>query len=164
MDNLDCPKCNGRLGSTKLDVFEIQKEKNLEGADMEFELEVFQCFVCGGVWFDKGKLETYLRENLKTLHSPSLGKQMDQQLNSKKGKCPICKIEMTQHPEAIDQGVMVDTCPKCGGVWLDSTEIDRLEEDEGKLQKEPILGKLMDSIFRARNKDTGPSSKDNVDL
>src|SRR5579875_1610290 len=125
--NMDCPKCNGRLESIKLDIYEESKYKDLQGADLRYELEVDQCFVCGGIWFDKGKLETYLREGLTTLHSPSLGKDLDRQFNKKKGKCPACQIEMAQQPYPLDHGVQVDTCAKCGGIWLDSTEIDRLE-------------------------------------
>lgn len=148
MDTMDCPKCNGRLQSVKLDIRTENKYKDLQGADLEYELEVDQCFVCGGTWFDKGKLENYLREGLTTLHSDSMGKEMDQKLNIKKGKCPVCQLEMLQQPYPLDKNVQVDVCGKCGGIWLDSTEIDRLESEEWKLQPAQSLFNVVINALR----------------
>jgi len=37
--------------------------------------------------------------------------------------CPICGVEL--RPRAVYE-VEVDTCPKCGGVWLDGGELQKL--------------------------------------
>jgi Zn-finger nucleic acid-binding protein len=37
--------------------------------------------------------------------------------------CPICGVEL--RPRAVYE-IEVDTCPKCGGVWLDGGEIQKL--------------------------------------
>jgi uncharacterized protein len=37
--------------------------------------------------------------------------------------CPKCSNEMTQ---VIKQGVTIDTCTVCGGVWLDKGELGEL--------------------------------------
>jgi len=37
--------------------------------------------------------------------------------------CPICGIEL--RPRVVYE-VEVDTCPKCGGVWLDGGELQKL--------------------------------------
>jgi uncharacterized protein len=41
-------------------------------------------------------------------------------------KCPVCKdvsLAMTER-----QGVEIDYCPQCRGIWLDRGELDRLIE------------------------------------
>jgi Zn-finger nucleic acid-binding protein len=165
MANMDCPKCNGRLQNTTISVEEMSKRKDLQGADLEYELEVDQCFVCGGVWFDKGELDTYLREGLHAVQSPSLGTEMDQQFNKKKGKCPVCQVEMVQQPYILDRGIQIDLCPKCSGIWLDSTELDRLESEEWKLQpKKSLLSYAIHSIFGSRKADSGSNPNDSADL
>lgn len=43
-------------------------------------------------------------------------------------KCPRCDGDLT---ETKDEEVSIDTCEKCGGVWLDSGELERLSTAEG---------------------------------
>jgi Zn-finger nucleic acid-binding protein len=39
--------------------------------------------------------------------------------------CPVCSVEL----EFTDrQGVRLDQCPNCRGVWLDRTELDKVIE------------------------------------
>lgn len=38
-------------------------------------------------------------------------------------KCPVCSGAMR---EASRNGVMIDTCTRCRGVWLDRGELDKL--------------------------------------
>jgi Zn-finger nucleic acid-binding protein len=41
-------------------------------------------------------------------------------------KCPICvNIDLTMSER---QGVEIDYCPKCRGVWLDRGELDKIVE------------------------------------
>ena len=39
--------------------------------------------------------------------------------------CPICNEQLTM---AERQGVEIDYCPKCRGVWLDRGELDKIIE------------------------------------
>jgi Zn-finger nucleic acid-binding protein len=39
--------------------------------------------------------------------------------------CPICKVELKM---AERQGVEIDYCPQCRGVWLDRGELDKIIE------------------------------------
>lgn len=39
--------------------------------------------------------------------------------------CPICNVDLLMSER---QGVEIDYCPKCRGVWLDRGEIDKLIE------------------------------------
>jgi Zn-finger nucleic acid-binding protein len=40
-------------------------------------------------------------------------------------KCPICSVDLVMSER---QGVEVDYCPKCRGVWLDRGELDKIVE------------------------------------
>src|SRR3546814_12940931 len=39
--------------------------------------------------------------------------------------CPVCKVTLSISDR---QGVEIDFCPQCRGVWLDRGELDRSEE------------------------------------
>ena len=40
-------------------------------------------------------------------------------------KCPLCDVDLVM---AERQGVEIDYCPKCRGVWLDRGELDKIIE------------------------------------
>ncbi len=40
-------------------------------------------------------------------------------------KCPACDVELTMSER---QGIEIDYCPKCRGVWLDRGELDKIIE------------------------------------
>jgi uncharacterized protein len=40
-------------------------------------------------------------------------------------KCPVCSVEMRMTER---QGIEVDYCPQCRGVWLDRGELDKIIE------------------------------------
>lgn len=124
---MDCPKCVGRLQKKELKVDKAHDVRELAGAGLSFTLEIDQCFTCGGVWFDKGELDKYTTENLTAVDSSALGKNLDEQLDAKKGRCPRCGTALKKAPYDKEPSITLDVCEKCGGIWLDSTEIDRVE-------------------------------------
>jgi uncharacterized protein len=40
-------------------------------------------------------------------------------------ECPVCKVELKIY---VRQGIEVDYCPQCRGVWLDRGELDKIIE------------------------------------
>lgn len=40
-------------------------------------------------------------------------------------QCPVCHVELNMMDR---QGIEIDYCPKCRGVWLDRGELDKLVE------------------------------------
>ena len=40
-------------------------------------------------------------------------------------KCPVCAVELTMSER---QGIEIDYCPQCRGVWLDRGELDKIIE------------------------------------
>lgn len=39
--------------------------------------------------------------------------------------CPVCNVELLMSER---QGIEIDYCPKCRGVWLDRGELDKIIE------------------------------------
>lgn len=39
--------------------------------------------------------------------------------------CPVCKIPLTMSDR---QGIEIDYCPQCRGIWLDRGELDKIIE------------------------------------
>jgi len=46
--------------------------------------------------------------------------------------CPICKVPLLMSDR---QGVEIDYCPQCRGVWLDRGELDKIVE---RSRSEPV--------------------------
>lgn len=40
-------------------------------------------------------------------------------------QCPLCSVELTMSER---QGIEIDYCPRCRGVWLDRGELDKIIE------------------------------------
>ena len=40
-------------------------------------------------------------------------------------KCPVCDVVLTMTER---QGIEIDACPQCRGVWLDRGELDKIVE------------------------------------
>ena len=50
-------------------------------------------------------------------------------------QCPVCNVEL----KIVDrQGVEIDYCPKCRGVWLDRGELDKLIERAAQMESQPV--------------------------
>lgn len=73
------------------------------------------CRHCDGLWFTKEAIE-----NKKPATLPERSRQNRKQAPPKDSRqCPQCAIKL--HAENVDD-VVIDVCPKCGGVWLDHGE------------------------------------------
>lgn len=53
-------------------------------------------------------------------------------------KCPICNIDLQMSER---QGVEIDYCPQCRGVWLDRGELDKIIEKSAT--SSPVLERRM---------------------
>ena len=52
-------------------------------------------------------------------------------------KCPICHAELRI---AERQGIEIDYCPACRGVWLDRGELDKIIERSAAQTAQPVQG------------------------
>jgi len=53
-------------------------------------------------------------------------------------KCPRCNIEMEKLKK---EDVIIDVCRKCGGMWLDKGETEKLADIAQKLRRGEKVGK-----------------------
>lgn len=86
---------------------------------------------CGGVWFDAQELkrmdepkEAVPREAFSIPYDETrMVKHADRQ-------CPYCPEQvMRQHPFSVKGKIVVDSCPKCGGCFLDRGELQAIREE-----------------------------------
>ncbi|MDP8217997.1 MAG: zf-TFIIB domain-containing protein [Candidatus Theseobacter exili] len=123
---MKCPKCEGVLNKVKVTTRPEYGADILNDAEQVSEIELDQCLSCNGVWFDEKELDQYLAEKLIILDSPKISNYKE--LNKKEGICPRCNQVMIKKPAPKGAGFMIDVCEKCHGVWLDSSELDKLEQ------------------------------------
>ncbi len=48
--------------------------------------------------------------------------------------CPVCRVPLAMSDR---QGIEIDYCPQCRGVWLDRGELDKIVERSAAPQAEP---------------------------
>lgn len=49
-------------------------------------------------------------------------------------KCPICNVDLQMSER---QGIEIDYCPQCRGVWLDRGELDKIIEKSTNSNQSP---------------------------
>jgi len=117
---LNCPKCPGKL-----------EEKKVE------DVKVDICWACEGIWFDEGELPKVLIADSRDFKKIDVdredldGKEFSEvyaELDTKRGKCPRCPDSPVLERAPYTKGVVIDVCPECHGIWLDSGEIHKLRD------------------------------------
>jgi Zn-finger nucleic acid-binding protein len=56
-------------------------------------------------------------------------------------KCPVDQVDLVM---ADRQGVEIDYCPRCRGIWLDRGELDRIIERSADREAAPSRGETDD--------------------
>ena len=150
---LRCPVC---LGST------LQKSVVVEKPDT---LTIDHCVRCGGVWFDYGEVQQLRRCEPRVLwelvaqhthvhqmqcHGCSAHVNRNDEKCAGCGRqnlleCPSCSRAM--HVESY-QGMRLDACVDCKGVWFDRHELSSIWRME------------MNALLRTRKRTMGENAKD----
>ena len=108
-NNLTCPACGAEM--TKLFI-----------ADKAINIDI--CAEgCGGIYFDNKEIQEFSGENddLSEIKKLLEGKNFMPVDETKTRICPACKTPMAK-TNAF--GVQIDTCYKCGGIFLDNGEFE----------------------------------------
>ena len=106
---MNCPRCDGVA---------------LIGTEVR-STTVDRCRSCGGIWFDETELETLLEENAASLR-PLRSSKSDDLRNRQTAACPRDGEVLVRVCSAKKHAVVLDTCPRCQGIWLDGGELERL--------------------------------------
>lgn len=64
-------------------------------------------------------------------------------------KCPVCNIELRITDR---QGVEIDYCPQCRGVWLDRGELDKIIERSATPPAPPVRAQQESYEDRSKRK------------
>ncbi|MBI5202758.1 MAG: zf-TFIIB domain-containing protein [Elusimicrobia bacterium] len=113
---MNCPKCRaGKLQDLKL--------KTKQAKTLELE----QCNMCGGVWFDRGELEDYLGGTVTVIDFPKLDAALAVELDYREAKCPRCDAKLSKSKAPQNDRIQGDACKLCGGLWLDGGEADGIK-------------------------------------
>ena len=108
---MNCPKC--RAG--KLQTLQLHTKKGQA-------LEVDQCSICGGLWFDRGELEEFLSGTPEIVDAPQLDPSLAVELDYEEAKCPRCGEPLKKTKAPQNDRIQGDACGVCGGLWLDAGE------------------------------------------
>ena len=71
-----------------------------------------------------------------------------QQLGGGSLKCPVCDVELRI---AERQGVEIDYCPQCRGIWLDRGELDKIIERTETALSASNPGERREPFYRKRD-------------
>lgn len=105
---MHCPNCNDPLASVDL---------------AEHGLMVAQaCRKCGGCWIDKSELEGVQPGIWGNVQA--MGVRVVEALSEI--ICPRCAIQCAEVSPEDHDGLNIDRCPSCHGLWLDRGELNAL--------------------------------------
>ncbi len=113
---MNCPACGNAM--TELMVGDIKVDTCKSG--------------CGGLWFDEWELRK-VDEPAESLGSVLLDVEVDPNVKvdrEKRRNCPKdTDIVMMRHQWSVKRQVLVDECPKCEGMFLDSGELNAIRTE-----------------------------------
>jgi hypothetical protein len=118
-DILQCPKCH----------------QPLNGLDYQ-GVHIETCPACGGDWLDAGELGAIVharkmqfneQECLAMAQAAKITGVKLTTLN-RQITCPRCGSATHPVNYGEDSGIIIDKCARCGGVWLDKGEIEKIQE------------------------------------
>lgn len=112
---MKCPACQNTMSEVALD-----------------EIAVDVCDGgCGGIWFDRFELQK-VDEPRESAGEKLLSVKKDPNISvdyNARRNCPKCdNIIMMRHFYSIKKEVVVDECPNCSGIWLDSGELGKIRD------------------------------------
>jgi len=110
---MNCPRCSTDLTSTNLDL----REHGVVIIDI--------CPDCKGSWFDKGELDRLDDSRLTNVEEIEFRGHAEGGRNL---KCPSCDSNLEAVTPKDSEGVVVDRCPDCVGFWLDSGELEKMQD------------------------------------
>jgi Zn-finger nucleic acid-binding protein len=107
---------------------------------------------CGGIWFDNFELrkvdeptESEGEALLDVGFNPEI--QVD---HNRRRACPKCNgVILLRHFFSQQRRVQIDTCPNCGGVWLDHGELAAIrQESANKDDRKAAAQKYFAELFQ----------------
>ncbi|WP_394203283.1 rhomboid family intramembrane serine protease [Shewanella waksmanii] len=121
--SIRCPSCQSR----QFTIYDFHGE------------EVDNCQKCGGLWFEKGELNSALSSADNGDDRVRLEQSMGEFLGISERHCSHCDKSMEHYYLMAGYEVEIDVCDSCHGVWLDADETQKVV-DSPKIKQ--LLAKL----------------------
>lgn len=94
-------------------------------------VEIDICPHCGGAWLDDGELEAIQaapgldgKSPTPAMFAPA---PLSAALPEATYNCVTCSSQLVKRDYGFGSGVQIDNCPKGHGMWLDASELQKLE-------------------------------------
>lgn len=118
-------------------------------------IELDICPRCGGVWFDAEELGRVMK-TLETSSAQVLKEFIPAKLKvttvvSK--NCPRCQTSLNEFNYAYNSNTYLDRCPKCGGIWADSGEIQQLADYKIKAKEKEEMDRNFLKSFQEHERE-----------
>ena len=87
---------------------------------------------CGGIWFDAFELQRVDEQHEAAgEHLLNIPRDPNRPVDpARKRDCPRCTgVRLMRHRFNPKSTVEVDHCPSCGGYWLDSGELEKIQKE-----------------------------------
>lgn len=118
--------------------------------------------VSGGVFFDRFELQHF--EGPENANGEALASVLEAQANQEIDA--IARVCCPRHPDVTMmrrfyspmRQVEIDECPACGGIWLDSGELDDVRRAKQALTPEQVSAAVSRSVAQAYVHDAGSGS------
>lgn len=122
---MNCPKCSASALETNQIPYEDRSIPGPRTAAKMLTLD--QCLICGGLWFDKDELETYLDSRLVSAETRPILPETAAGLDHAACDCPRCKLPLEKKPARSNPRLTLDVCSRCQGNWVDAAELAHAE-------------------------------------
>lgn len=126
---MDCPICHTSL-----------KSESVHGQTVE------RCVACNGMWLDLSELGSVVRHTPLPTTPAKLVECSDGIV------CPKCHEPLAPFNYAHDSGVLINKCPVCGGIWIESGQLDLLAQYRSGKPAIQRLGDALADDIRASNR------------
>jgi Zn-finger nucleic acid-binding protein len=132
---LSCPRCDTALSSRTIRDAEVQV-----------------CTGCNGLFVHRGELNKIAEPTEGDIELSTL----DQESFSHEDRypaatCPECRqAPMDKVEFAIYTGIILDHCTACGGFWLDGQELERINDEVRRLDRQAPQGSEPTMLWFAR--------------
>ncbi|MFC1745162.1 zf-TFIIB domain-containing protein [Candidatus Riflebacteria bacterium] len=132
----DFPDFKKALGNAKETAYSSPRDPNVKLLEMPFlpgeDLLIDYCPSTKGLWFDGGEVEELLKiaqkgDNKKINLLKAMYALKSKLGKGKKYRCPDCTT-LNMYSMTTSEGVTVDMCQDCKGVWFDYGEAGRTVE------------------------------------
>ncbi len=113
---MDCPVCRKELLDGTLEERPVRHCTNCRGV-----------LATHDVFADVVRIRRARRKDEQRVHEP-----LDARLLERSLACPSCRDVMETHPYYGPGPVVIDTCARCGLLWLDPGELSTIETAAGR--------------------------------